>query len=356
MNWFNRIKENYKLLTSDLSFSAVENLFKSDAPTLLNFYAGDSQNTGKNRLVRFFFLLKNLAFAFIKKLSPPRRALYLVALYFIVSALFNGFFNSLIAFAIVTLLLAFELADKLTAKDELEVARTIQQSLLPKNPPKHKGYEFAFFTEAAREVGGDFYDFFQNENNSTILIGDISGKGMGAALFMVQVNTILKSLSKNNTLENIVVSFNEKIEHLFPSTIFLTSSFIQMDGDGNIELYRAGHLPFIHYSAKEKKCNELLPEGLGIALGNPQKFKDQLRQQKIKMVKDDILVLYTDGLVETRNKHNEELGALRLNDFIHDNAELSATDIQKAILQNVLLFRGPRPPHDDLTLIVIKAV
>lgn len=356
MNWFNRIKENYKLLTSDLSFSSVENLFKSDAPSLLDFYVGDAENRGKNSFIRFFFLLKNLAFAFIKKLSPARRILYLVALYFIVSAMVNGFFNSVIAFAIVTLLLAFELADKLTAKDELEVARIIQQDLLPKEPPQHTGYEFAFFTEAAREVGGDFYDYFQHEKTSTILIGDISGKGMGAALHMVQVNTILKSLSKKNDLKNIIVSFNEKLEQLFPMSIFLTSSFIQLDENRNIELYRAGHLPFLYYSAHEKKCRELLPNGLGIALGNPQKFETELQNLSIQVEKGDILLLFTDGLVETRNKDNEELGEQYLSDLVCDNATLSAIEIQKSILQNVLFFRGSRPPHDDLTLIVLKVV
>ncbi len=357
MTWFKTIKHNYDLLTSDLSFSAVENLFKSDAPTLLSFYSSGTENQSKNGFVRFLVLVKNITFAFIQKLSPARRILFLVAIYFFLSAVFTpSLINTVLAFSLVTLLLAFELADKLTAKDELEVARSIQQSLLPTQAPEHESMEIAYFSEAAREVGGDYYDFYQSESSSMIVIGDISGKGMAAALHMVQVNTIMKSLNKEENLKDLVVEFNDKLQNLFPPSVFLTSSFLKLDENNDAIFCRAGHLPLLHYSFKDKTCNQISPSGIGIAIQNQsEKFKSTLQENLLKVEANDILVLYTDGLSETMNKKGDEFTEDKLRSLICENTDLSADELKQLVLREIAEFRGTVAPHDDLTLIILKA-
>jgi phosphoserine phosphatase RsbU/P len=357
MNWFKKIKHNYNLFTSDLSFSTIETLFKSDAPTLLSFYSNGTENTSKNGFIRFLVLVKNITFAFIQKLSPARRLLFLVAIYFFFSAVFTpSLINTVMAFSLVTLLLAFELADKLTAKDELEVARSIQQSLLPKEAPINASMEIAYFSEAAREVGGDYYDFYQNESSSMIVIGDISGKGMAAALHMVQVNTIMKSLNKEENLKDLVVEFNNKLQNLFPPSVFLTSSFLKLDENNNVVYCRAGHLPLIYYSFKEKTCNQISPSGIGIAIqSGAEKFENTLQENSLKVETNDIMVLYTDGLTETMNKNGDEFSEEKLRSLVCENTDLSADELKQLVLKKIAEFRGTVAPHDDLTLIILKA-
>jgi len=227
---------------------------------------------------------------------------------------------------------------------------------LPKQPPEHEAVEIAYFCETAREVGGDYYDFYQSESSSMIVIGDISGKGMAAALHMVQVNTIMKSLNKDENLKDLVVEFNEKLQNLFPPSVFLTSSFLKLDESNNVIYCRAGHLPLIHYSFREKTCKQISPNGIGIAIQNQSdKFKSSLQENTLKLETNDILVLYTDGLSETMNKNGDEFTEEKLRSLVCENTDLSAEELKKMVLKEIAEFRGTVAPHDDLTLIILKA-
>ncbi|NIA28736.1 MAG: SpoIIE family protein phosphatase [Actinobacteria bacterium] len=359
--WLNRLKRNYQILTSDLNFAAIETLIKSDAPSMLEFYTRDAKQPARkrNRFVRTLSLLKNLFIAFVIKLTPARRIIYLVALYFFISGIFSSrLLHSLIGFLLVNILLAFELANKLTAKDELEVARSIQLDLMPKTAPHLPHFDITFFSETAREVGGDFYDFVPM-NGSThammVIIGDISGKGMGAALHMVQVHTIMKDLGNEGDIKERLVEFNKRLKNLFPPETFLTSTFVGIERDNSIKLCRAGHLPLIYYASRNKSCSEITPGGIGIGLADSTIFASSLQEQSLDIFPGDVLVLYSDGLSETMNKTKEEFGEERIKTIIKKTSLKTALEIKEAILKSIVEFRGLTPPHDDLTLIVMKA-
>ena len=360
--WFKKVKRNYKIFTSELSSGEIERLIKSDAPSIFQFYTQDIEKPSdkKNRLIRGIVLLKNLFIAFLKKLTPARRVVYLIALYFFIEGLvslrpiylFGGF-------ALLNILLAFELADKITAKDELEIARTIQLGLMPKNAPKHPHYDLAFFNETAREVGGDFYDFLQQDGQSdsmTVAIGDISGKGMAAALHMVQVQAIMHSFNGSFDLKDMLIEMNKKMNSILPSKIFFTITLAELANNGAIRLCRAGHLPVIHYSSKTKKCQDIVPHGIGIGLTENETFAKCLEETTIKPEPGDVMVFYSDGLTETMNKDKEEFGENLLKQLIPPVSDEPAQKIQEHILTGIANFRGLTPPHDDLTLIVMKAV
>jgi sigma-B regulation protein RsbU (phosphoserine phosphatase) len=360
--WTESIKRNYKLLTRQLSSMEIERLIKSDAPSIFQFYARDMEKPAgkRNKVFRFLVLLKNLFKAFIAKFSTGRRIIYLVGLYVFAEGLLNGI--GVLAFGgflIVNVLLAAELADKLTAEDELEVARNIQLNLMPKHSPRLARFDIAFFNETAMEVGGDFYDFLQapgNGGDAMVVIGDISGKGMAAALPMLQVHTLLHTLPRNGSLKNILCELNQKIALVFPPNLFLTMIAMRLAGDGSVRLCRAGHLPLIHYSSAKRTCLDLTPSGLAIGMAHTRNFDKNLDEMNLKPNTGDLLVLYSDGLVETRNAKKTEFGDGVLRQVVCEHAGKSSEGIRDEILKSVAQFRGTAPPHDDLTLIVVKVV
>jgi len=360
--WLNRLKRNYQILASDLNFAAIETLIKSDAPSVIEFYTRDAKKpkTKRNRFVRTLSLLKNLFTAFVIKLTPARRIIYLVSLYFFVSGIFSGrLLHYFLGFLLLNILLAFELANKLTAKDELEVARSIQLDLMPKTAPHLPHFDIAFFSETAREVGGDFYDFVPMNGSAhamMVIIGDISGKGMGAALHMVQVHTIMKNLGREGDIKELLIEFNKKLENLFPPETFLTSTFVGIENHNSIKLCRAGHMPLIYYASKDKSCSEITPAGIGIGLADSAIFASSLQEQSLEIFPGDVLLLYSDGLSETMNKAKEEFGEERIKTIIEKKNLKTAREIKEAILKSIAEFRGLTSPHDDLTLIVMKAL
>ncbi len=355
-----KLKRTYDILASDLKFAEIEHLFKNETPGIYEFYTRDRQLKKENRkgLIRVFSLVKNLFVAFVLKLTPARRIIYIICLYFFISGLITAnTLHCILGFLIINIILAFELADKIVAKDELEVARKIQNQLMPKNAPQHPFYDIAFFAETAREVGGDFCNFIssgQANDPMIVIIGDISGKGMGAALHMVQVHAIIQTLKRQSDIKQFLIDLNERLALILPATVFFTSNFFELGANGYINMCRAGHMPALHYSVKTKKCERLTPAGIGIGLTDNTQFQNTLEKKNIKPAKGDVFVLYTDGLIETRNKNNKEFGEERLESIICRQAELSSNDIKDNILTEIAQFRGSAIPHDDLTLVILK--
>ena len=358
--WLKRFERNFNLLRSGLNYSEIERLIKSETPTVYEFYSREIQKPDHKGsfLIRTFVLARNLFITFIIKMAPIRRFIYILGILLFFHGLIAGMLLSvLFGFLLINLLLAFEMADKLTAKDELEIARQIQTTLIPNKAPTHPLFDIAFFMETAREVGGDFFDFLTPADNNSVvvLVGDISGKGMAAALHMVQVNTVVQSLQKRELID-MLVELNGKMYPLLKPAQFVTVSLAHLLADGAVRIARAGHFPFIHYSSRTKFCTKLTPSGIGIGLSDNVTFAKTIEQITIQPEKNDILVLYSDGLVETRDRNKVEFGETALENLIKTYANLPAKGIQETILRKIITYRGVMPPHDDVTLIVIKAV
>ena len=352
----------YDLFTSDLSFSEMERLVKRDAPGIFDFYLRDVERPEEhNPFIRTLNFLGNIFTAFLLKLTPARRIIYIFTLaIFTYSFFLSDWMWALICFAVLNFLLAFELADKLTAKDELEIAREIQMNLMPRQAPQCTDYDIACFSEAAREVGGDYYDFIRPQHlkdTTFIIIGDVSGKGMGAALHMVKVQALLQNLAeKHSTPRDLLVALNQNLQAVLRSGSFLTAGIASLNGNHSLKLCRAGHMPFLHFKQASGDCREILPAGLGLGLPDNGKFDSMLEQVEVKTETGDIVVFYTDGITEAMNMARQEYGEQRFKEIIQANRDLSANQIKDAILRSLAKFRGSAPPHDDLTLIVMKAI
>lgn len=355
-----QLRRLYDLFAAGLSFKEFERLIKNDAPGVLDFYMQkvEKPDASRNKPVRYLIFIRELFVAFLMKLAPGRRAFYAIALVFF----FFGYVQLnmpyvLVAFVILNLLLAFELADKMNAKDELDVAREIQESILPQDPPCIPGFEIARFYETAKEVGGDYYDFLQKkeEETTTIVIGDISGKGMAAALYMIQVQAVFRLVMKNCTSpKEIMIRLNEQLKNIFRSNSFFTVSAATIKKDKTISFCRAGHLPLFYYKKSENSFNYLKPNGIGIGLRDNGIFEKVLEEIEIKPESGDILIFYTDGLSECMDPEKNEFGEENLKRIISKYSHLSAAELQKLILQSLRIFSNGAQQHDDITFIILK--
>lgn len=352
----------YELFAAGLSFKDFERLIKNDAPEVLDFYM-QKVNRPQNKKARpldYIVFIKELFIAFLMKLAPVRRAFYAVSLFFFIA----GYIQTdwpyiLLAFLILNLLLAFELADKMSAKNELDVAREIQESILPEKPPEIEGFEVACFYETAKEVGGDYYDFLQKSADDPVVlvIGDISGKGMAAALYMIQVQAVFRMILKLcSTPKEILSRLNNQLKNIFRSNAFFTVSAASINKDKTITFSRAGHLPLFHYKKNENESQLIKPAGIGIGLRDNGIFEKVLEEITIAPQKGDVLVFYTDGLSECMDIEKNEFGEENLKRVISKYSHLSASELQSLILSSLRIFSNGAQQHDDITFIILKAV
>ena len=358
---FNTLEKFIKLFTSELNLDEIERLIKRDAPGVYDFYARDIEKSDarKGHLSRGLIFFRKLFEAFLTKLTPTRRVLYAICLIFF----FYGWFLdrwpwAILAFLLLNFLLALEVADKLMVKDELEVARDIQMKLMPNNPPRPLRADVACFAEAAKEVGGDYFDFLYRPDDPDsiyIVMADISGKGMAAALHMVQVRTILHSLiQKYESPREILIALSAQISQFFRPDFFLTISLAAIDANLNVRFCRAGHMPLLHFQKKYQKFTEIIPQGVGIGLPDPVDFAESLEEKKFKIAPGDLLFLHTDGVVETMDFRREQFGENRLLEILLKHRDDNPENIKKALLRELAAFRGAAPPHDDLTFVIYK--
>jgi sigma-B regulation protein RsbU (phosphoserine phosphatase) len=354
----NPIKRIFDLYTSDLSYQEIERLIKKEAGEVYEFFANDipKPNQHRNRFVRALIFIRSLFNAFVLKLTPGRRIFYIAALLFFAvgySSPSNGYV--LLAFVIINLLLAFELADKLSAKGELDVARKIQSDLIPRHSARVYNYDIATYYEPAREVGGDYFDVIEQNEKFYLTVGDISGKGMAAALYMVRVQSILHQLL-NNVFEvkEILIDLKKYFSKNLRREFFLTMSLASIEKNGSMKIVRAGHLPVLWYKADKKEFEILNTTGLGIGLNDKGVFEKTLEEAVIKPEKNDIVFLYSDGVTEAMNIVRAQFGDENLKRIISNNSEKTVEEIKTALLKAIAAFRGTALQNDDITFIVLK--
>ena len=357
----NPIKRIFDLYTSDLSYEEIERLVKRDAAEVYEFFASEipKADPSHNKFVRTLIFVRSLFNAFLLKLTAGRRIFYLISLILAFIGLVNdqdGYI--IIAFVIINLLLAFELADKLTSKNEFDLARKIQNELMPKAPPENANFDIAAFYESAKEVGGDYFDFIptgQNKENTFVVIGDISGKGMAAALYMVRVQAIIHSLIKEySTPKDIIINLKKTFSEKLLPEYFLTLVTASLNEDRSVTLCKAGHPPVFHYKKLAGEIDTIATKGIGIGFNDKGIFEKTIEEVTIKPDPGDVFLFYTDGITEAMNNFKAQYGEERLKRVLEENAELPAQALKQKILQSLYYFRGDTAQFDDITLVVVK--
>ncbi len=242
-------------------------------------------------------------------------------------------------------------------KEEINIAKSVQRALIPDKLDHDERFEIHAFTEAAAEVGGDYYDTFQlEEHKFAIVIGDVSGNGTSAAFHMSQMKGIFQSLVQLDlSAKEFLINANTALSRCLERTSFITLSYFIIDTDERtIEFSRAGHCPTLYYSKKKKSAQFFQNKGLGLGILRNDKFGDFIEVNRMKFEKDDIAVLYTDGISEAANSKKEEFGYDRMQTLLDQNAHYDPIMIQKIFISKLYEFCGHKDLNDDYTMVVIK--
>jgi sigma-B regulation protein RsbU (phosphoserine phosphatase) len=255
------------------------------------------------------------------------------------------------AFLLLLIVLALELKDKLLARDELAVGRAVQFALLPDQNPEIRGWDVWLFTQPANEVGGDLVDYLQiDEKHWGLSLGDVAGKGLGAALLMAKLQATLRALAPNfSSLSELGKQTNTIFYRDGLPDRFISLVYLEIRNDSNkIHLLNAGHLPplIIHNNS----IQEMQQGAPALGIRPDSKYMEQ----NLTLKKNDILIVYSDGLTEARNEEGEFYGDTRLLELLKSTPKASAEKIGASMLAHVKNFIGNARANDDLSLIVVK--
>jgi len=237
---------------------------------------------------------------------------------------------------------------------DLGIARSIQQSLLPKVRPRIDGYEIAGWNRSADATGGDYFDWNQLEDGTLVVtLADVTGHGIGPALLASVCRAYARaSFNPGDSLANVMQRINKSFGgDLSPGRFATFVAAVCRGGDDNLELLSAGHAPLFIYSHNKRQL-EVSPAHdvpLGIL---PQ--LTSARAQVVRMQPGDLVLLITDGFLEWENAAGEQFGTPRLEEFIRSNGHLGPEEIIAELYARVLEFAGGTSQQDDLTAVVIK--
>lgn len=240
---------------------------------------------------------------------------------------------------------------------ELEIARRVQLGLLPKEQPRLIGFDISGICIPAQEVGGDYFDFITLGNGDLgIAVGDVSGKGVPAAIYMTLTKGILQSHAESTLSPKHVLS---KVNNLMYRTIerswYVSMFYAVLNSSKKTLIYaRAGHNPAIMLNKQRGKPQLLQTAGIGLGLDVGEIFTKTLVEGELKLEPGDTLVFYTDGFTEAMNDKGEEFGEARFLDILNSEENGTAEGLLKKTISTIRDFAGNAPQHDDMTMVVLK--
>jgi len=237
---------------------------------------------------------------------------------------------------------------------ELESARFVQQSLLPRETPGLGDYDLAGWNKPADQTGGDYYGWRQLADGRTVfMLADVTGHGIGSALMAAACHAYTQaSIAQDSGLDAIVTRINGLLCADLPSGKLITFVAGVLDHRaGSVDLLSAGHAPLLFYSAAEDRVQSFEAHGVPFGIIRTLAYGPA---QKISLAPGDMLVLITDGFFEWTNAQGEDFGFERLNAAIRAARDLSAADVISALHAAVTDFVGGTAQQDDLTAVVLK--
>jgi sigma-B regulation protein RsbU (phosphoserine phosphatase) len=231
---------------------------------------------------------------------------------------------------------------------DLRLASDIQQRLLPEREFEAKGWEGTFHYEPHGPVSGDFYDVINGVDDTLVLLGDVSGKGVSAALLMSHLSAIFRGLAgRGMPLVNIMEQANRLFCAAIPAGSFATLVAARLLADGEIELSNAGHVPPI---VQNGRIDQLPPDGVPLGLFAQSTYTSQ----RLRLRYGDRLVLVTDGLIESRDERGQEYGLEAMSSVVESYPGLGPSELLGRLAADAGRFRGGRTADDDTTMMVVR--
>ncbi|HEV2178270.1 MAG TPA: PP2C family protein-serine/threonine phosphatase [Terriglobia bacterium] len=378
-----RCRSFWQRVTDGVALHDLWVQFHADARSSYELYAKEVDlepaAAGERRWKRTWRVTRALFWAMMIKLSPARRVFFLAALVLGVLGVLDVRFNIgqkefivgggelplMLSAASLLVLLALELADRVTMKRDLEIAREIQGWLMPAAPPQVPGCDIAFHTRPQNTVAGDYYDAFlrpapeASQTSSApgpllLVVADVAGKSVPAALLMATFQASLRTLAASPTpLLSLIASLNQyACSNNLGGRRFTTAFFAELDpATGALVYVNAGHnWPVLR---RASGAVERLEAG-GLPFGIKE---DSLYESgNTIMAKGDLLMIFTDGLVEAVNDQGEEYGEARLLTVLDSAFGGDAAAVMASLMGSVDAFVGFARQHDDMTCLVLRTL
>jgi phosphoserine phosphatase RsbU/P len=337
--------------------------FAADARASYGFYGSDIDWDEIKRLPRWrrpLHVAKEFFWALLLKLTPARRVLLLAALVMLIFAGANSDMRfEFVAAVALLLLLSLELADKVTMKRDLEIAREIQTWLVPSFPPEIPGAEIAFASRPQNSVAGDYYDaFFATEaaahgGKLTLVIADVAGKSIPAALLMATLQASLRTIAgEGASLADLVIRLNRyACAHSLDGRRFTTAVLAEYEpATRRLSYVNAGHnAPILRRANGDMEKLDIggVPLGINSAAEYETSAKD--------LNPGDALIFYTDGVVEAFDENGAEFGNERWLAAIRGLPEVTAQESLQSLMTRVDAFVGVTRQSDDITCMIFRA-
>jgi len=243
------------------------------------------------------------------------------------------------------------------AAKELEVAHQIQTELLPKKHPQIPSIDITGFCKPAREIGGDYYDYIHFDSDKIgIVIGDVSGKGLPAAIYMTLTKGIVQSKAEEVlSPKSVLIKVNSLLYQSLWRDSFVTMFYGVLDLRTKRFTYaRAGHNPPVHLNSKKESYSFLESRGIALGLADEQEFTKSIEEKSCELQSNDMVVFYTDGFTEVMNRDSIVFGETRLIDLIINNRHQTSKKLIENVYNEVSLFSGDFLEHDDMTMVSVK--
>ena len=237
---------------------------------------------------------------------------------------------------------------------ELELARELQQSILPNHCPLVPGFHCAASSRPARHVAGDFYDIIRLDNGRVgLVMADVSDKGMAAALYMALTRSLIQAEARRSSSpREVLLSVHKLLREMSQADMFVTVFYGVLDpAQGTLRYARAGHDYPLLFSPDSGQCRSL--DGKGMLLGLWEEV--ELEEAKVQLGPGDVLLLYSDGVTDASSPSGEFFGVERLCETAGAAADMGAQDLADHIFERVDRFQAGAAQHDDMTLMVVKA-
>jgi phosphoserine phosphatase RsbU/P len=357
-------KDGWRQLTAGMETADLWTQFKAEAHASSSLYKRDvdwhevhSQKAWKQPFKIFAALFAGI----LKKLSPARRVLLLFSLLLAFLSVIGFEFllittkvEFLTAFVGLLILLIMVLGDHVAMKRDIEIAREIQRWLVPRVPPEVPGIDMAFATRPANTVAGDYYDAFRRAADGPLLIAvaDVSGKSVPAAMLMANFQASLRALAgAPGSLSQLVTDLNRlACGNNLNGRRFTTAFLAELNPiTGELSYLSAGHNPPMlvrQDGSIERLSSDSMPLGIELT----EKFVAGNTILEL----NDLLVIYTDGVTEAHNEHDEQFGESRLLALLQPRMEERAAVTLSGIMKRLDDFVGLAPQHDDITCLVVS--
>ena len=364
-----RIRTFWRRISDGIAIHQLWSQFNSEARASYRLYSEEvdwGRGEKESRNQRMKRVISALFWAMVSKLSPARRVLCVIALLLMISPGFeirNGdsefkmpnlaFFGGVALF----LLLALELADRVTMKRDLEIAKEIQTWLMPSAPPQVAGIDVAFATRPANMVAGDYYDAFLRPTPLDcppllLVVADVAGKSVPAALLMATLQASLHTLAAvcATPLELIERLNRYCCEQNVGGQRFTTAFLAQFEPlTRQLTYVNAGHnWPILRRASGS--IERLETGGLPLGLMRTARYQSEM----VTLGTGDLLLIFTDGLVEAEDTKEEQYGEFRMLDILNNHSNRTAAELLGHLMTSADRFVGAAPQHDDITCLVLQ--